>query len=368
MNTASADNRSGDNTGQTALVPQEAEDPRQNLESLSTDAVRIELNPLAYTAHSQPSLQPGVVEHATFYSETAILEYPRVLANPRLYPNGAGTVTWPLQVTDQNGNPVPGVTVAFRVEAVQPTGAAWRTEDGVVARYGAGSQATVRQRIRNGQIRLIGTMRQSQVVTNASGIAEGVYQVSHIGGNDGAIGQEKIIASISGSNVELVVDIGYDWLVSIPTVANGLRVQGATGAHTHRDLAPQLKRLGEAIQSVGWPHPATVTAGTLRWGGLYPPHLSHQWGAELDFRPMTTNGLPGKYTDANYDRERTQILIRALRELGATTIYFNDPMVTGATPLAGHDDHLHASFAAEQFATVTAFEPKNGGLWQISAQ
>lgn len=320
------------------------------------DGVMVKIVSLAPLVYTDTRESPSKRAIAAFYDESSLLgPVEAQSANPRLYPNGEGTVTWPVQVTDQNGRPVPGVTVTFSVSAVRPTGDNWRSADGVVARFGTGSRARVRREIDAGTIRLLGTMRQANVVTNASGIAEGIYQVSHIGGNQSDLAREQVIASISSGQLSLNIDIGYDWLTEIPTVNAGLRIQGATGTHTHRDLADRMRALGEAVRDAGWPHPVTITAGTLRWGGLYPPHFSHRWGAEFDMRPMTTNGQPGTWRDANYDRERTQRLVNALNEaLGASVIYFNDPMIDGATQLPGHDDHLHVSFAARGFRATSA--------------
>lgn len=277
-------------------------------------------------------------------------------APARLYPNGGGNVTVSVTVTDQNGNPVPGVNVTFRVEAIRPSGAGWRTEDGVVARYGSASRAKARRRIQNGQIRLIGTLSRNNATTNAQGQAETLYTVSHIGGNQSQIAEEHVTSTIPNGSSTSIIQIGYDWMASIPTVNGGLRIVGATGTHIHRDLVQRLRDLGNAVAQANWPHPVTITAGNLRWGGLYPPHFTHQWGAEVDMRPMTTDGNAGRWQDANYDRPRTQAMVSALAQLGAGTIYFNDPQITGATPLGGHDNHLHASFAAN---AVEAFALKD---------
>jgi hypothetical protein len=49
---------------------------------------------------------------------------------------------------------------------------------------------------------------------------------------------------------------------------------------------------------------------------------------------------------ANYDSQRTKGLIAVLKNGGATTIYFNGKDA-GATPLEGHDDHIHVSWITE---------------------
>ena len=95
----------------------------------------------------------------------------------------------------------------------------------------------------------------------------------------------------------------------------------------------------------------TITAGNLRWGGLYPPHFTHRIGNEIDFRPMSFDGKPtwcnanGNYP--NYDREKTLALIKIFKDAGADEIYFNDPksFEFGAKPLSGHHNHVHISWS-----------------------
>ena len=57
-------------------------------------------------------------------------------------------------------------------------------------------------------------------------------------------------------------------------------------------------------------------------------------------RPDDRPGFDGP--QHGYDAALTAELVRYARaEHGVTVIFFNDPAVTGARPLAGHDDHVH---------------------------
>ncbi|MCB1985593.1 MAG: Ig-like domain-containing protein [Burkholderiales bacterium] len=286
-------------------------------------------------------------EHESFYTELSEHHLHTAETAINLYPNGTGTVMIPVTVTDQNNRPVPGVNVTFHVEAMNPTGTGWRTEDGMVARFGTKSRNKIRQRIQNGRIRLLGTLSRTTAITDSVGSAETLYTVSHIGGNQPQMATEHVITAIGTDSITTTtINIGYDWMAPIPSVENGLRIIGAIGTHVHKDLVPRLQMLGETIARARWTYPVTITAGNLRWGGLYPPHFTHQQGTELDVRPMTTDGKRGTWQQKNYDRPRTQELVDLLTNIGAGKIYFNDPQIIGASRLAGHDNHLHVSFTA----------------------
>ena len=86
-------------------------------------------------------------EHESFYTELSEHHLHTAETAINLYPNGTGTVMIPVTVTDQNNRPVPGVNVTFHVEAMNPTGTGWRTEDGMVARFGTKSSNKILQRI-----------------------------------------------------------------------------------------------------------------------------------------------------------------------------------------------------------------------------
>ncbi len=267
----------------------------------------------------------------------------------RLPPDGKATLEFTLTVTDTAERPVPNDKLTLKIEPLNPIGLEWRSEDGIVKRYDPKQQEKIRRKIREGSIRLLGTLDKNEAITDENGIAKVVYQAPNIGSNESTIGQEKLIVTFStGESVQTIIEIGYDFLVKIPTVNNGLRIDdNAMGRFVHKDIAPALLKLGEEVQKEGWKHPVTVTAGTLQWGGLYPPHSTHQTGEQLDFRLMTFDGLGHKYTDRDfYDREKTQLLVNKLITAGAKTILFDDTSITGVTKKekVPHINHLHASF------------------------
>ncbi|MFB5561430.1 hypothetical protein [Bacillus cereus] len=267
----------------------------------------------------------------------------------RLNPDGLSAVEIGFPVVEEGTNkPVPNVKVTISVIPIRPDGAEWRTEQGVVNQYPVESQEIIRGRIRSGEIKLIGPLSATEVITDADGIAKVRYTASHIGGNQDEIGQEKIVASLeNGSTSEFIVNLGYENLVEIPIVDKGLRIQNSRGKYIHTELAPFLKNIGEEIKRVGWPVPMTISAGTFKWGGLYPPHKAHRGGAEFDIWTMATDGNAAySYKSPKYDRAKTQALVNVFKDAGATKILFNDPDVTGVSGSdKSHDNHLHVSFA-----------------------
>ncbi len=265
----------------------------------------------------------------------------------RLYPNGSGWAE--VGVTIKRGNrPAPGISVDFSVAAIRPTNG-WRDVNEVAKRM-RGNAKKFRNRVSTGRIRLLGTMAPATAVTDSNGVASSRYTVSNIGGNQNKMALERIVMSSRAGVSRHDIIIGYDF-VDVPTVKGGLRIVGATGRHCQTGLSEFLTNLGKAVAKAGWPQPVTITAASLRWGGLYPPHLSHQHGGTFDLRPMSKDGKPtwcktdGKHKK-NYDRKKTKLLIRALNESGATKLYFNDPKTAtdGASPLGGHDNHIHVSW------------------------
>ena len=265
----------------------------------------------------------------------------------RLQPNGIDWAEVAVNVKRGN-NPASGVPVEFSIEAVRPTNG-WRNTNEVAQRM-KGNAAKFRKRVASGRIKLLGTMSPTVVRTDADGNAISRYTVSNIGGNQTNMALERILMSSQAGTTRFDVNIGYDF-VNVPKHPKGLRIVGANGRHCQSPLAKILKNLGKAVAEAKWPHPVTITAASLRWGGLYPPHMTHQHGGTLDLRPMSTDGGPtwcktdGTHK-ANYDRNRTRLLISVLSSTGATRIYFNDPKTKqdGASPLAGHNNHIHFSW------------------------
>lgn len=264
-------------------------------------------------------------------------------------PDGESELVISFTVFDQENKPLPGAKVKFEVFAVRPADNAFRTEDGVVNQYRSEkTKEKIRKEIRSGKIRLLGTMDKNEATSDESGQVVAVYKASHIGGNQDEIGQERVVASLvydKEVKVEMIVNLGCDYLVPIPTVDGGLRIINSAGIYIHKNVATLLKTVGEQIKNEKWKIPITISAGTFKWGGLYPPHSAHRYGTEIDFWTMASDGKkPYKYTDTEYDREKTQTLVDIFTKAGATQILFCDPKVKGVKPYAGHEDHLHLSF------------------------
>lgn len=271
-----------------------------------------------------------------------------------LVPDGKQTYEWVIRLTDKNGQSLSKAKVNFSVVPVRPL-IDLRNVNDIAPKYGS-NEEKFRKKVSSGEIRLLGTVNPSSGETDNNGFIKTVYTVSNVAGNESEIGQEKIIAN-SGENLifETTINIGYKNFVSIPTVPGGLIISGATGRYAGQPVSVILKNIGEKISSEKWNFPLTVTAGTLRWGGLYPPHFTHRTGNSLDFRPMSTDGNPtwcqtdGKYAP-NYDRIKTLELIKIFKESGVSEIIFNDPeaLSLGVKPLAGHHNHLHVSWNATE--------------------
>lgn len=265
-----------------------------------------------------------------------------------LPPHESATAAFSATVVDQAGNPVQGSIVSFAVSFVRP-GGNWRSAGGMRALYGR-SGAKAERLVNQGVIRVLGTVSSLTASTDSNGVATVTYRSSHIGSDlsQRVQAQEKITATLSsGAKKESLINVGWTGLKQIAVTRGGLRVQGATGRHVIPDLNTFLKNLGKSVKDAGWPHPVTVTAAALKWGGQYPPHFTHKHGATLDLRPMSTDGNPtwakrDGTSKANYDFVRTKALITVLKDTGGK-VKFNGKN-TGGTYLAGHDNHIHVSW------------------------
>ncbi|MCP9495542.1 MAG: penicillin-insensitive murein endopeptidase [Pyrinomonadaceae bacterium MAG19_C2-C3] len=87
-----------------------------------------------------------------------------------------------------------------------------------------------------------------------------------------------------------------------------------------------------------------------RHGGAFPPHASHQKGIDVDFRPLTNNGIEEQTNvgAANYSHALTRELVLLVKEMFPTAmVLFNDTRLISAgltKHAAGHDNHLHVRF------------------------
>lgn len=105
-------------------------------------------------------------------------------------------------------------------------------------------------------------------------------------------------------------------------------------------------------RSVEWykVHPKTpfqVGDISLRYGGPMRPHVAHQRGIEIDFRPFRDDGLLGPITwkDQNYSRTLTMEFMVYLRQTNdVQRILFNDSYLIEwgiCVPYRDHDNHFH---------------------------
>ena len=284
----------------------------------ASPVVDVRIRDMASTLHSTEG-QFGITTDQLAQSRT---QYP---------PDGTTEGAISITVTDDHGTPAPGQRVRFELTYVQPKGL-WRTPAGLRELYDdtGGDGAKAEKLAKNGTIRLLGTLTPSIVTTDRDGVATATYRTSHIASDlsQQDRGKEKVTAQLdNGYTRSLRLKIGWTGLRRITDVAGGLRVIGATGTYVHPQLHKFLQNLGNQIVQRQWPHAVTVTAASLRWGGQYPPHFSHKHGLTLDLRPMSTDGNPtwakrDGTAHVNYDKVRTQELIRDLKSSGGR-VFFN---------------------------------------------
>lgn len=266
-----------------------------------------------------------------------------------LNPDGKSKSEWLVRITDESGRAISGVPITFYVMPANPS-PIWRDVDELSMKYGSTNQK-LKDQVRNGTIKLVGTVSPQNVITDSFGEARTVYTSSNIGSNTEDTGKEILVASYGDFTIDKVINLGYKELVPIPKIEGSLVISEATGVYVHRTVADILVSLAQRVKSLNWKYPLTITAGNLRWGGLYPPHFSHRSGFEVDIRPMSKDGKPtwcdtnGKFYP-NYDRDMMIELVKLLKETNPKEMYFNDPKIYeyGTKPLSGHHHHIHVSW------------------------
>lgn len=125
-------------------------------------------------------------------------------------------------------------------------------------------------------------------------------------------------------------DYGIDW------ISNVIRAAGI-----HYELAYRKNRSEVA--------PMAINDVSLPRGGRTPDHAGHQSGNAGDVVLPRKGGRFGgtRWTNANYDRDATEAILRALRAqpwIDKNTLYFNDPALISkglCRRAGGHDDHIH---------------------------
>ncbi len=275
-------------------------------------------------------------------------------------PDGSTTGSIPVLVTDQYGTPMPGQQVRFNLSYVRP-GGNWRSASGMKSLYNQnnGNGLKAERLVNQGVIRVLGTLSASSATTGSDGVATVTYRTSHIASDfsQNNRAREKIVATLSnGKQRTLNLNIGWRGLQQIDNDPGGLRIIGARGTRVHPKLRKFLKTLGDAVKGANWPHPVTVTAASLRWGGQYPPHFTHKKGLTLDLRPMSTDGestwaKKDGSSASNYDLKRTARLIRVLKDSGGT-VYFNG-QGAGGRPKSGHHNHIHVTWISPNISLAT---------------
>lgn len=272
-----------------------------------------------------------------------------------LAPDGVAHAVWRFLIVDGSDQRLPGKTVTLQVRAMRPL-APWREKDDLVAKFtefgGASAGAKAKAKIEGGTLRQLSTCPAS-VVSGPDGVVEVPITASHIGSDfaQQRKGAEQVVATCESATLTQDLAIGYTNLGRINAVQGLAVASSATGRYTNPQLVRLLEDLASRVVAAEWPYPVTISAASLRFGGLYPPHFTHVEADTLDMRPMSTDGKPtwakqdGTHA-GNYDLERTKILIAALTSTGAT-VRFNGKGA-GGQPLAGHDNHLHASWQHER--------------------
>lgn len=86
---------------------------------------------------------------------------------------------------------------------------------------------------------------------------------------------------------------------------------------------------------------------SLKAGGKFPPHKSHQSGTDVDIRPLRSDGkhIPVTISNRAYSSANTAALVKILRaDPNLKGILFNDSGITGVRKFRGHHNHLHVKF------------------------
>ncbi len=82
-----------------------------------------------------------------------------------------------------------------------------------------------------------------------------------------------------------------------------------------------------------------------------PRHQTHTHGNCVDIRPIRDSGnQPVEWSHGNYNRSQTRNLLNLLKEMGAESVYFNDPQMISdglSSRMGGHDNHIHFCFRSD---------------------
>lgn len=132
-----------------------------------------------------------------------------------------------------------------------------------------------------------------------------------------------------------------------PNPAGGGYYTYGTPAHGAGQYGlPDTIRLIQDVARQQSARPFGVGNISLANGGPFKPHKGHRNGANVDIRPLRSDGagLPADWRRPGYDRAATQRLIDAFLASGRVrNIWFNDPAINGVLPYKGHNDHFHVN-------------------------
>jgi hypothetical protein len=265
-----------------------------------------------------------------------------------LFPANGASVQFTITISYTDGRPVPGTRVTCASRPSSLTGGEWRTSEGLARRFT--NAARIKQLISAHQVRLGVRVTPPSAVTDANGKA--VFQLDsfHVCGNEGTPAADEITATSTAGVSSAIVKSAVDGLQAlVEDRAGGLITHGLVGRHLHPQVIEILKAIGQAWQRVGGKPPGmpnfiTVTAASLRWGGLNPPHMTHRFGGTADVRPIGAKEGEVSVGDPHYHRDGTAILVDLMRQSNASQIRFADNL-PGVTHVdASHKNHIHVSW------------------------
>ena len=275
----------------------------------------------------------------------------RILSsNDPLLPIAANSAELIIGLVREDGTPASGVIVTASVRPLTLSSASWRTRGGLTARWPHRAAEKLRNRIDQGFVRLQGVLESLTATTDGNGNATFTIKAWHICGNEAVPATDRVTFSWNGGSSSFDIACGVAGLQLLPSdrSAGVVTKSGIRGKYAGKPIVNNLLQVGEAWKKARKPKGIvdyiTITDGSLRWGGLIPPHLTHRFGGTVDIRPISTDGNPTSIGQKNYSRIYTEGLTDLLHQSGATEVRFGEQL-RGVTRVSGdHKDHIHVSW------------------------
>lgn len=267
-----------------------------------------------------------------------------------LFPASGNSATVTITLTDQSGNPVPGIDVICTSAYETLSQPEWRDPATLAARFPAASASRLLERIRQGVVRLATEPKPTGQPTDQNGQASFLIEAFHVCGNESEPASDRVTFDWgSGSRVKIVRSAVEGLVELVDNAAGGLITDGLVGRHLHPDVIAVLQEIGQAWLETenkppGMPNYITITAASMRWGGINPPHMTHRFGGTADVRPISTDGRPTRVGAANYSRRGTEIIVDYMRQKGASEIRFAQDLPGVTVVDASHSNHVHVSW------------------------